>query len=185
MAMDITRRITTAQALLEAGDIGRCELSRGRLRVMTPAGYEHGLVAMRIAFRLMAYATRHAAGSVTGAETGFLVAESPDTVLAPDVAFVSRGRAQATSRYFVGPPDLAVEVVSPNDRPGEIEEKARSWIDAGVRLLWIADPAMRTIVERRGRLAPREYRGGEATPAHDVLPGFSLDVDDAFDVSGT
>ena len=182
MSMDIARNITTARELLEAGDIGPCELVRGRLRVMTPAGYEHGLVAMKIGFLLMTYVSRHSLGSISSSETGFLIGSDPDTVRVPDVGYVEFGRKQSTVHFFRGAPDLAVEVVSPHDRATEVEEKVQDWLAAGTRLVWVADPASRTIVAHRAGSNPRSHRVGDSVPGEDVVPGFELRVSDAFDV---
>lgn len=116
--------ITTADALLRAGDIGPCELVRGRLVMMVPAGADHGRVANMVAFQLTGFVTARRLGTVFAAETGFLLSRDPDTVRAPDVSFVRAGRTPVPGRgFYPGPPDLAVEVLSPDDRPGYIREK--------------------------------------------------------------
>ena len=165
MSMDIARNITTARELLEAGDIGPCELVRGRLRVMTPAGEEHGLVAMNIAFRLASHVRERGLGFVYAAETGFHIERNPDTVRAPDVAFVTSERRVSRRGFHEIAPDLAVEVVSPGDRATEVDEKVRDWLAAGTRLVWVADPASRTIVPHRAGSSPRSFRVGDSVPA--------------------
>jgi len=182
MAMDIARNISTARELFEAGDIGPCELVRGRLRVMTPAGYEHGVVSMNVAFHLMIHVKRKRLGRVCTAETGFVLRTTPDTVRAPDVGFVSSMRVVSTKRYFPGAPDFAVEVVSPGDGAAEVAEKVADWLGSGARLVWVADTARRTIVSYAPAREPRTYGAGESVSGEDVVPGFSLSVDDAFDV---
>ena len=113
--------IATADDLLAAGDIGRCELVRGELLMMSPAGFEHGVITQRIAAFLHGYVSGNVSGRrlgvVTAAETGFVLARSPDTVRAPDVAFVAESRLPhgRTVGYFEGAPDLAIEVLSPSD----------------------------------------------------------------------
>ena len=77
------------------------------------------------------------------ASTGFIIDTAPDTVRAPDVSFVSRERAEATAEergFFPGAPDLAVEVISPNDRYSEIEEKVSDWLRAGTQMVVVIDP---------------------------------------------
>jgi Uma2 family endonuclease len=83
----------SAERLLEAGDIGRCELVRGNLIMRPPAGGEHGRIAARLTARLLEYVEEHWLGVVYGAETGFVIARDADTVRAPDVAFLSAVRA--------------------------------------------------------------------------------------------
>src|SRR6185503_12857780 len=117
----------TADQLLEMPDDGlRRELVRGEVRVMTPAGSQHGRIAAQILVRLSVYVAERGLGTVYAAETGFKLASDPDTVRGPDVAFVTRERAEAvgdTEKYWPGAPDLVVEVLSPDDRYHEVDEK--------------------------------------------------------------
>src|SRR5437660_1457908 len=101
-------KLVTAEELLAMGDIGRCELIRGEIIQMAPAGAEHGDVAAQILFVIARHAKAHDLGKVYAAETGFTIARNPDTTRAPDVAFVRKDRVAATPRrsYFEGPPDL-------------------------------------------------------------------------------
>src|SRR5437867_12765112 len=123
----------------------RVELVRGVLIVREPAGYAHGRVAMNLAVRLATYVELAAAGQVFAAETGFTLARGPDTVRAPDIAFVRRDRLPdpATQGFPELAPDLVVEVLSPGDRPGEVLAKVADWLTAGTRLVWTVDPQRR------------------------------------------
>jgi len=120
---------------------------------------------------------------VLSAETGFLLARRPDTVRAPDVAFVSAERleqARTTRGFFPGPPDLAVEVLSPTDRAGEVHAKVADYLAAGTRLVWVVEPGRHTIRVYRTLLAPKTV-GQEATlDGEEVLPGFRLPVSAVF-----
>ena len=90
--------VTTAEQLYALPDDGnRYELIAGVLSKMSPAGSEHGRIAGRIFLRLAAHVERHELGETYAAETGFRIAESPDTVRAPDAAFVSRKRLEAVA----------------------------------------------------------------------------------------
>jgi len=148
--------IATADDLLAAGDIGRCELVRGELLMMSPAGFEHGVITQRIAAFLHGYVSGNVSGRrlgvVTAAETGFVLARSPDTVRAPDVAFVAESRLPhgRTVGYFEGAPDLAIEVLSPSDIRDEAARaraigKISDWLAAGCVEVWGVDPASRTV----------------------------------------
>lgn len=144
--------IATAEELLAAGDIGPCELVQGELVMMSPAGFEHGVVTQRIAAFLHAYVSARRLGVVTAAETGFLLARSPDTVRAPDAAFVTESRLPRGSAtgFFEGAPDLAVEVLSPTDTRDQAARsrataKIADWLAAGCLEVWCADPASRTV----------------------------------------
>jgi len=112
--------ITTARELLEASDLGRCELLRGELVMMSPSGAEHGAIAVRIAASLQSFVRERRMGTVIGADGGFQIAHDPDTVRAPDVGFVcaDRVRGGLPRGFFPGAPDLAVEVVSPSEIAG-------------------------------------------------------------------
>jgi Uma2 family endonuclease len=174
----------TAEGLYDLPDDGwRYELVAGELRRMPPAGFEHGAVAMSLGRRVANFVADDALGVVTVAETGFVLAPNPDTVLAPDVAFVRAARAptgDAARKFAELAPDLVVEVVSRSDRPGEVTEKALRWVEAGVRLTWVVHPDQRTVAvyEPGGVVhlvrAPEELDGG------DVLPGFRVAVADLF-----
>jgi Uma2 family endonuclease len=125
---------TTAEELWLLPDNGqRRELVEGQLRVMPPAGFEHGRVTSTANWLLSAHVRTTGIGVTLAAETGFVLASDPDTVRAPDVAFVSRANADAvgpTVRFWPGAPDFAVEVVSPGDSFSEVEAKALGWLAA-------------------------------------------------------
>jgi Uma2 family endonuclease len=174
--------ITSAEQLLEASGLGRCELVRGELVMMSPAGSEHGYIIMNLSLPLAAHVKEHGLGVVFAAETGFQIARDPDTVRAPDVAFV---RAERIGRrpgkgFFQGAPDLAVEVVSPTDRAGEVLAKVGEWLDAGSRAVWVVDPESRTVLVYRGRSDVRTLGAGDALDGGDVVPGFTLPVAEVF-----
>ena len=137
--MSTTLQPMTADDLLRMPDDGfRYELVKGELRKMAPAGHEHGRVAIRFSWRLAQHVETNDLGAVYAAETGFLISTNPDTVRAPDVAFVSRKRIEGVKKaegYWPGAPDLAVEVVSPGDTYTEVEEKAIEWLEAGTLMV--------------------------------------------------
>ncbi len=156
----------------------RTELVRGVLVVREPAGSRHGLVTMNLGAELAVYAKQTGAGGVYAAESGFKLASDPDTVRAPDIAFVARERLPpaSTTGYPALAPDLAVEVLSPGDRPGEVLAKVADWLSAGTRLVWVLDP------ERRLARVYRDDGSETIVPAEggldgeDVLPGFSCSL---------
>jgi Uma2 family endonuclease len=154
----------------------RSELVRGVLVVREPPGYQHGVVAARIARVIGTFVADRSLGDVVAAETGFKLFANPDTVRAPDVGFVSRARVPdpPPRGYAEVAPDLAVEVLSPGDRPGEVLAKVADWLSAGSRLVWIVDPVRR--FARVYRADGTEDVLGEdgALDGEDVLPGLSL-----------
>jgi Uma2 family endonuclease len=154
----------------------RTELVRGRLVVREPAGFLHGDVAIRIARLIANHVHAYDLGRVLAAETGFKLFNKPDTVRAPDVAFVRRARLpDSPPRGFADfPPDLAVEVLSPGDRPGEVAEKVDDWLTAGTALVWVVDPVAVTAKVYRADGSVSSIAADGALKGEDVLPGFSL-----------
>jgi Uma2 family endonuclease len=150
--------VTTADQLLALRDPPyRHELVRGELRTMSPAGYWHGAVITRLSDALGPWVRAHGLGETFGAETGFVLTRHPDTVLAPDLAFVANERLPRawTRGYFEGPPDLAVEARSPDDGDRAVATKVARWLRHGTRAVWVVDPVARTVHvhERDGRTA--------------------------------
>ena len=153
----------------------RTELVRGVLVVREPAGYNHGRVIAQLTGRLWSHVERTAAGQLLGAETGFTLFRDPDTVRAPDIAFVHRDRLpDPASRGFVDrAPDLVVEVLSPDDRPGEILGKVGDWLQAGTRLVWVIDPERRTARIYRADGSQTSVTEAGELSGEEVLPGFA------------
>lgn len=152
----------------------RTELVRGVLMVREPAGYRHGSVAMALAVRIANHVMAHDLGDVLAAETGFILERGPDTVRAPDVAFVRKRRVPSPlpSGYAEQAPDLAVEVLSPGDRPGAVLEKVGAWLSAGTALVWVVDPGRRTARVYRADGSDAVVHADANLDGEDVLPGF-------------
>jgi Uma2 family endonuclease len=174
----------TAEQLLELPDDGyRHELIRGELQTMAPAGGQHGQVAFAIGRLVGNHVHENKLGRCYAAETGFVLRRDPDTVRAPDLAFVaSAGLSSEPSSGFLDEvPDLVVEVVSPSDRASEVTEKALAWLDYGVRLVWVIDPRARLVTVHRPGDVIGLVRGEKAVlDGADVLPGFRVTLDDLF-----
>jgi Uma2 family endonuclease len=178
--MSATTQLTTAEELLKLprGRF-RYELVRGELRQMAPSGYEHGRVAARLTMALGLYVEEQDLGEVCAAETGFKLESDPDTVLAPDAAFIGRERADEVGRergYGAGAPDLAAEVVSPNDRVGEVEQKVEQWLGCGVKLVWVVSPKLRTVTVYRSLTDVRMLTEKDDLDGENVVPGFRYPV---------
>jgi Uma2 family endonuclease len=170
-------RVTTAEELL-AANLPRCELIGGALVMMSPAGFDHGRFASRINAALENHVARRGLGVVTTAEAGFQLARDPDTVRAPDVAFVRAERIPSggVKGFFPGAPDLAVEVVSPGDRAGEVATKAQDWLRAGCSMVWVVDPGNRTLAVYSTRNEIVVLTADDILLGGEVLPEFSLPV---------
>jgi Uma2 family endonuclease len=152
----------------------RTELVRGVLVVREPAGYHHGDVAARLLVAIANHVNANGLGRVFAAETGFRLTRNPDTVRAPDVAYISAARLPdpAPRGFAELAPDLAVEVLSPDDRPGEVLAKVGDWLNAGARVVWVVDPVH--VIARVYRADGSESIVDEAgaLQGEDVLPGF-------------
>ncbi len=167
--------LMTADQLLHANiPDKRTELVRGVLVVREPAGYNHGRVIAQLTGRLWSHVERTAAGQLLGAETGFTLFRNPDTVRAPDIAFITSNRvpSPATTGFPELTPDLVVEVLSPDDRPGETLAKVGDWLQAGTRLVWVIDPERRVARVYHADGSEASVTEAEALSGEDVLPEF-------------
>lgn len=183
--MVTTVQLLTADDLLALPDDGfRYELIEGELKKMAPAGSQHGRVAHNVAIDLGQHVKASDLGVVYAAETGFRLRTNPDTVRAPDAAFVTKSRAQAAGDvpgYWPGAPDLAIEVLSPNDNFTEVEQKVFEWLDAGSRLVIVFNPHNRTATTYRSRTSIRVHTDAETLDASDVVTGWKFAIARAFD----
>lgn len=160
----------------------RLELVRGRLvREPLPAP-RHGRIAIKLAARLDGFAERHGLGLVFD-HTGFALYRDPDTVRGPDLSFVATDRVPSTGyagTFWRMAPDLAVEILSPSNRPRQTLEKVNEYLDTGSRLVWVVDPKRRAVtVYQPGTETVRVEVGG-TLEGGDVLPGFSLPLAELF-----
>ncbi len=174
----------TAQQLLEyTHEPYQQELVDGILFEMEPPGAQHGAVAMRVAVLLHRHVEDADLGIVFASEVGFHLTSDPDTVRAPDVAFVAQERVPETGipkGYWPGPPDLAVEVVSPNDRHAKVEGKALDWLAAGTRAVLVLEPPLATATVYRARDDIRILRADETLDLGDVVHGWAPRVAELF-----
>jgi len=181
--MEKTETLVTADELLAHPEWEPCELVRGKVVFMSPGGGEHGNVAAEALLLIGSFVKSRKLGKVYAAETGFYLAHDPDTVRAPDVSFVAKHRIPARSPKGFIPvvPDLAVEVQSPSDSALDMEKKALEFLEAGVPLVWVADPGTRSgRVYRKGR-AVIILNQSEAFSGEDILPGFEMKLKDIFE----
>ena len=171
----------TAEELFRTGDIGPCELVHGELRRLSPGSARHGVVAARVLARLGEYADER--GGAVFLVVGIVLARDPDTVRAPDIAYVRAERTHLVpdDGYLTVPPDLAVEVLSPDDRRSDVEEKIADWLAMGVPMAWLVDIDARAITVQRPGAASRIVASGGTVGGEDVMPGFTLPVEVFFE----
>lgn len=152
------------------------ELVRGSIVREPPPGYGHGSMQLRIGALLDDWVRQRGLGEVV-TETGFVLSRGPDTVRAPDVAFVAKDRVPGPaerSGYFQGAPDLAVEVRSPSDDDRAMKEKAREYLAAGSRMVWVVDPETETVTVHRPDAPPRGIDRRGMLDGGEVVPGFAV-----------
>ena len=156
----------------------RTELVHGRLVVHEPPGGRHGNVTANLGGRLWAHVDLTGAGVVFVGDTGFWLTRNPDTVRGPDIAFVRKERAPAPipNTFLEFAPDLVVEVLSHNDRPGELLAKIGDWLEAGARLVWVIDPERRIARVYRPDGTEQLLNETDGLDGEDVLPGFRCEL---------
>ncbi len=179
----------TVEELLKLHDDGvRHELVEGQLRVMPLACVAHGRVTSTASWLLGNHVHETEIGVAVAAGTGFILASDPDTVRAPDVAFVRRDRVEAVGRtehFWPGPPDFAIEVISPSgadaphDSRPEVHSKTLDWLAAGTLAILVLDPAERTATAYRALDNVRTYTDGDIDLS-DAVPGWVVAVADFF-----
>jgi Uma2 family endonuclease len=185
MAVMSTITPVTAEQLLRMPYDGfRYELVGGELRKMSPAGWKHGDIAQTISVLLGPYIRQHGLGKCFATDTGFLIERDPDTVRAPDFAFIAKENLppeDPPDAFWPGAPDLAVEVLSPGDTTGEVDEKIEMWLAAGVKAVWIVDPQLKTVTIHRSAIDIETRTVNDQLDGGDVVPGFSCQVAEVFE----
>lgn len=166
----------TAEELLGLSIPGKKhELVDGIVVETEPPGWDHGVVQAAVGQLLRDHVRERQLGVVTG-EVGFLLCSDPDTVLAPDVAFVTRERAepvQGSPKYFPGPPDLAIEIVSPDDTRPKLRSKALAWLGWGTLAVLVIDAQRGTVTAHRSPTAVATHTGEERVDLTDVVDGWA------------
>lgn len=169
--MTTATKLMTADELLRMPDDGyRYELVRGELKKMSPAGWNHQRIIMRISRHLANYVADHKLGEVVPSETSFLLGRNPDSVRCPDVAFVRAERVIDTDLYFPGAPDLAVEVMSPNDTYPKVLAKKDEYLRSGVRAVVIVTRRKSVEIHRLSGVTQAE----DVLAVDEVVPGWQM-----------
>lgn len=157
----------------------RLELIQGELRSTSPAGGRHGAIASRLTVSLGGFVEANNLGRTYAAETGFRLARDPDTVRAPDLAFIRRERVAQlgdVEGFIPGAPDFAVEVLSPSDSYAAVEEKVAGWLAAGTAVVAVVDPAVRRVVARSRTGTTTVFAERDSLTIPELFPGWSMPV---------
>lgn len=171
-------RPMTAEEFAELDPDLKAELVRGKVVPVALPRPRHAVITLEIGARLLRFVKARKLGYVT-VETGFLLARDPDTVRGPDVAFVSFERlgSQALPEGWLScAPDLAVEVISPSERPKQVREKVQDWFAGGARRVWLVYPSTSSIYVLRSPTDVQILGPGDTLSGDDVLPGFTCPV---------
>ncbi len=152
--------------------------------MMSPAGWRHGEIVSILHSRLAQHIEKHKLGKSFGPETGFLLSRDPATVRAPDFAFVAnRNLLELASEEAFWPraPDLAVEVLSPNDRTGDVNDNILAWLGAGTEEVWIVDPQLQSVTIHRSSTDIFVHPSVDSIKGNEqLLRGFSCSVAELF-----
>ena len=177
-----TQSLVTGEELAEMGDIGRCELVEGEIIMRSPTGWRHGDFELRLGRALGNFVEEYGRGKVLVGEVGIYTRRNPDTVRGADVIFISHTRlAQVKSpSYLDVAPELVIEVMSPDDRWTEVNQKIREYFAMGVTLVWVVDPPVKTVWVYRSLADMRILGASEVLSGEEVLPGFSIPVASLF-----
>ena len=179
--------MTTQKTLLTADEFylfccendGRYELVKGEVIELSPVNYMHGMSSGRIYHYMFSYLLENPIGDLF-IDTGYLLEQDPDTVRGPDVAFLTRerlaGRDINAPGFQPGPPDIAIEVISPSNRPGEMRRKLREYFDSGAQRVWYVYPDSRSVAVHFPDGSVRHYAESDTLEDPELLPGFALPV---------
>src|SRR5215211_3386328 len=180
--MSITK-LYTAEDLAAMGSDAPFELIEGELIEVAPSQGFSSEVSLLVAMPLLAFVRSLGLGHVTGESGGYVLSRDPDTVVAPDIGFISTAKVPDGLRdlsFIPFPPDLAIEIMSRTDRYPATERKARRYLEAGTRLVWVLRPDYRTAVVFAADQPPRQLSILDELDGGDVLPGFRLPLTDVF-----
>lgn len=175
-------RLITAEELARLPDMGPCELVNGRIVPLSPAQPPHGYYEGAIGIPLGNYARASGRGRVLFGEVGIWTRRGPDTVRGADLVFISHDRyARRNPKGFLDvPPELVVEVLSPDDRRGEVMEKLEEYLAMGVDVVWIVDPEHRYVLAYHSLMEVEFFEEEDILMEEEILPGFALPVTEIF-----
>ena len=181
MSLAPLRIVTADEFWRRPSSEGKQELVQGEVKEEMPPGGKHGITVARLSRRLDAWAEAH--GGVVGVESGFRLAQDPDTVRAPDIYYVGLDRIPADGvpdAFWEGSPDLAAEVVSPNDLAREIRDKVSEYLACGAQIVWVLYPESRLVEIHHPDGSSQTLGEQDILESPTVLPNFQCRVGELF-----
>jgi Uma2 family endonuclease len=183
METTTTKKIWTDEELMQLPKDGyKYELVDGDI-VRTSAGVRHGHISGHLACQLDVYIEAHKIGVVLDSSTGFRMKSG--NVRSPDVSFVAKerlvGMTEAPEGFFEGAPDLAVEVLSPDDKMKNVLKKLAEYFDNGTRLAWVVNPKDEIVLEYRSPESATILTDSDILDGGEVVPGFTLPIATLFE----
>jgi Uma2 family endonuclease len=174
----------TAEELFASPEYEKhCELVNGELITMAPAGGEHGIITIHITLLVGDFIWKRRLGKCVAAETGFILSRHPDTVRAPDFAFIPKDRIPPegiSEKFLTLVPAIVIEVLSPRDHALGIADKIEDWVRFGVDEVWVVNPKLKTLTVHTATHDPHLLRVNDTFQGSPILPGFSLPIADIF-----
>ncbi len=184
--MSVKHQVTAEELLEMPGVRGkRVELVDGEVVEVSPASIRHGVIAGAVHDAIKHHVREQDLGIVMGDNVGYVLRRDPDHVCAPDVSFIawdSVPEGDVSERFWEGPPTIAVEVVSPNDRANDIHDRVQDYLEAGTRQVWALWPRRSSVSVYSLDVDTRELGSEAQLVGGDVLPGFGVRVGDLFEV---
>ena len=184
-AVESTQRIWTEgelQALPEDGYIH--EIVNGELVMSPKNNFQHGDICIRLSFALESFNRAHKLGVVLDSSTGFWMKNR--NCRAPDISFIPKERLKRlgfrrhTRQFFPGAPDLAVEILSPNNTRAEMDERLADFFSSGTQLAWIIHPQEQFVEICHSPVQRKILGSGAVLDGEQLLPGFQYPIADLF-----
>ena len=180
-----TEKLITGEELMAMGDIGPCELIDGRIVMIDATGDEHGGIEVNVTESLSGFVRPRKLGKVRGGEVGIYIKRNPDRVRAADALFISLERwmqRQNKQGYLDVAPELVVEVLSPDDRMIEVNQKLGDYFSIGVKIVWVIDPESKIVYAYRSLIDVHAFTVNDTLTAEEVLSGYAVAVASLFEV---
>lgn len=184
MVVDIPRPHMTVEEFAAITEDGKFDLVDGEVWYVSPTQFNHGETTPDLSYFLSDHVRRHKLGRIYSGEFGFRLHPGLRTVLCPDVSFVRAERVPrrgSSSGFFQGSPDLAVEVISPSERPADILAKVGKYLDHGTSVVWCVYPDKELVVVHAIDEPPLVLHIADTLTGGSVLPDFALPLATLFE----